>query len=159
MRRIRFFSGVATAITLAAFLLTRDREAGIKTADHWLICIGDGCLQVGYNPERFDGRPQEVPSNPEGGGFYWMHSWHSDWTMAWRPFHVAVPPSEMIVVPLWPLVFAGVGVYSWSSGYLRGVRRSRGQDCLCCGYDLSATAVSEGGRLCPECGSKRPDWA
>lgn len=157
VRRLRLLAGAALILLAVLFGCSIHREIGLKTSGGWMVGVGDFCLQIGFNPERFEYAEEGALFSPVGGGLYWIQSWRPDWTLAWRPFRVSVPPAEMVVIPLWPGVLIATGVFGWSCGWLGGLRRSRGRDCLCCGYDLSRTPIAGGARKCPECGTARPE--
>lgn len=154
MRRIRS-AGIALAVlSVATTIGTIDREIGVRSGSGWMVCVGDGCLQVGFNPTRFSfAGDNDAWFGPLG--VYTMRGWHFDWATSWRPFRVSVPPAELLVVPLWPTLPLSAGLVGWSVGWLAGIRRARGRSCLTCGYDLERVPVADGARTCPECGAKR----
>ena len=155
LRRIRLVRaiGAAGAVVLGVLLFTTTwREVGVRTAGGWFVCVGSGCVQAGHNPPRFQSIPAE-----RRGGVYRTDSWHSDWTYAWRPFHVNTGRDNFVVAPLWQWAIVSAGVAVWATGFLSGVRRARSGACLCCGYDLSLVPEKDGVRRCPECGTTPMD--
>ncbi len=148
IRRVRLAAAIGAAALATALYATRMREVGVRTWDGWMLSVGSGCLQTGYNPGRF----RSAPTGGSGGP-YVMRSWHTDWTFAWRPFRVATGDNNILVVPLWHGAMALAGISVWASGLLAGVRRARTTACLCCGYDLALVPATDGARRCPECGA------
>lgn len=155
LRRTRGVLTVSAAAMLASMILTRGREAGIALGGVF-VQVCEGTLDVGVY-ERVTDPPVQREQGLHFGPFYARRAWNADWTLAWRPFRMKIDydldwTREGVVIPLWPLLAAACLGAGWTHGVLAGLRRARTTHCAACGYDLRATPVMGGRRVCPECG-------
>lgn len=154
LRRWRTVLTILAGAMALAMLLSRGREAGVALGG-FFVQVCEGTLVVGAY-EDIDGGPGRDPGLAVGP-VYARRAWNADWTLAWRPFRMKVDydlywTREGIVFPLWPLLVVACLGAGYTHGVLAGTRRARTTHCAACGYDLRATPVTGGRRVCPECG-------
>ncbi len=152
LNTLRWLSLAICAATLIIFTTLINSEIGVHFGGGSLIAVSNATLQVGVNELR-----TSMSSVPPRGFYTLANAWHTDWAVAWRPFHVRTTSptgtnAHMLVFPLWPLMPLGAAVAAYAHGVLVGMRRARTSECPQCGYDLRKTPVVNGTRTCPECG-------
>lgn len=155
IRRVRLIGRctlAVAAVLVAVIGITNGREIGVRTHRGAFIALGSGCLQVGVNTDRFQWSTPDLLLGPA----YAMRAWHDDWALAWRPFRVRIGVGQRyLVAPLWLPTGALLVVGGYAMGVLAGVRASRSQACLACGYLLEGSPARDGAVTCPECGAVR----
>lgn len=155
IRRVRVIGRLSLAVAAVLVVLlavSHGRELGLRMSSGHFIAIGSGCLQAGMNRDRFGWSAPELVWGPA----YAMRSWHDDWTLAWRPFHVRMGPNQQFVVaPLWLALAVLLVTAGYTRGAIAGLRAARLRACLVCGYSLEGTPDRRGDMTCPECGTIR----
>ncbi len=156
-RAIRRLALIASVISVAALVVSVRWEAGWCNSASRFVCLGDGCIQLGFNLERI----QNMDLQP---GLYARRAWRAEWAMAWRPFHAkqgwntrGAMRWDFVVVPLWPLALASVVALAYFHGRVRAIGALGARGCAHCGYDLTALPASGAGIVtCPECAGTSP---
>jgi hypothetical protein len=159
LRLMRLVAAVALVLLTLSVYLTSNRHVGVRTRSESLVSVRSGCFTIGhvFGAGASGGRGRITGES----GVFANSSYQGDWTLAWRPFHATetlwptTAKLHLLVVPLLPFVLGCALVTGWAHGRLRGLRDARSSNCLSCGYDLSATPITDGKRACPECGAKR----
>jgi hypothetical protein len=152
LRTVRWVSAVGFVVATLLFYGTINREVGWHFGSDNFIALGDACLKIGTQTDKFGG------PNPAAPGPYLINTWHTDWAVAWRPFHArdlySRGPADwhLVVLPILPLVPLCALLAGWAHGRLAGLRAARTLSCVSCGYDLSRTPMVNERRTCPECG-------
>jgi hypothetical protein len=154
LRRVRTISLIAAGSALLLTVLSRNREAGIN-AGKVFIAVDNGCLHAGVRDARSidSWRADREPT------VYAARAWNAEWALAWRPFHAvetdwrtSTAHSHAAVVPLWPMLLAGVWMGAFAHGRLTMLRDSRSSSCRSCGYELAHVRREGTTVRCPECG-------
>lgn len=157
LRLMRLVASVGFVLLTLTVYLTAHRAVGLRLKSGSQASLESGCFTIGGVIEGSGakrGKAGEI-------GVFVGYAYYANWSLAWRPFHATEtlgPTSvklHLLVVPLMPFVLASALLTGWAHGRLRGLRDARSSNCVSCGYDLSATPISDGNRVCPECGVKR----
>jgi hypothetical protein len=155
-RARRHIALIASVLSIAALVVSVRWEVGWCNAASRFACLGDGCLQMGFNLERV----QDLGLQP---GLYARRTWRTDWAMAWRPFHAKQGWNtrgalrwDFLVIPIWPAALASIVACAYYHGCVRALRAGRGRVCVSCGYDLTDLPAKAGSIRCPECAGPNP---
>ncbi len=138
-----FFAGLAlTAAGLASLWLDVGYR-GLTSPGHWLVA------EIDYGDVRL-GHARKTDASPTRSGQRFRHPWFGTLSCFFgtTPNHWRY---VLLTVPLWTVVASSFAMpaVAFVRGPLRRRRRASRNQCLYCGYDLTANATG----VCPECGT------